>query len=157
MCTWKHPRTLHRSNDPRLFLFTRLCLLLLLQVVLHLYQEALEKVPFFRGQHPQFITSVVTFLKLEYYAPVSAFTSGMGCWRWWLWWLLLLLLLLLLLRLSSLQHSGMLEVFIMKSSMRCCLGHNKDARAAVLAVCRATLWYGRVTWAQRCTLWERVH
>lgn len=41
------------------------------QVVLHLYQEALEKVPFFRGQHPQFITSVVTFLKLEYYSPVS--------------------------------------------------------------------------------------
>jgi len=38
-------------------------------VVLHLYKEALEKVPFFRGQHPQFITSVVTFLQLEYYAP----------------------------------------------------------------------------------------
>jgi hypothetical protein len=47
-------------------------LLLLRKVVLHLYQEALEKVPFFRGQHPQFITSVVTFLKLEYYAPVSS-------------------------------------------------------------------------------------
>lgn len=44
---------------------------LLVQMVLHLYQEALEKVPFFRGQHPQFITSVVTFLKLEYYSPVS--------------------------------------------------------------------------------------
>jgi hypothetical protein len=49
--------------------------LLLLQVVLHLYQEALEKVPFFRGQHPQLITSVITFLKLEYYAPVSAVAS----------------------------------------------------------------------------------
>jgi hypothetical protein len=58
---------------------TQQCLLLLLlQVVLHLYQEALENVPFFRGQHPQFITSVVTFLKLEYYTPVSAFTSGMA-------------------------------------------------------------------------------
>lgn len=39
------------------------------QVVLHLYQETLERVPFFRGQHPQFITSVVTFMKLEFYAP----------------------------------------------------------------------------------------
>jgi hypothetical protein len=29
-----------------------LLLLLLLQVVLDLYAEALEKVPFFRGQHP---------------------------------------------------------------------------------------------------------
>lgn len=39
------------------------------QLVLHLYSEALEKVPFFKGQHPHFITSVVTFLQLEYYAP----------------------------------------------------------------------------------------
>lgn len=39
------------------------------QVVLHLYQEALEKVPFFRGRPPQFITSIVTVLQLEYYAP----------------------------------------------------------------------------------------
>lgn len=39
------------------------------QIVLHLYAEALEKVPFFRGQHPQFITSIVTALQLEFYAP----------------------------------------------------------------------------------------
>lgn len=28
-----------------------------------------EQVPFFRGQHPQFITSIVQVLQLEYYAP----------------------------------------------------------------------------------------
>jgi hypothetical protein len=39
------------------------------QVVLHLYKEALEKVPFFRGKHPQFITTLITYLKLEYYSP----------------------------------------------------------------------------------------
>lgn len=38
-------------------------------MVLHLYREALEKVPFFKGKHPQFITSLVTYLKLEYYSP----------------------------------------------------------------------------------------
>jgi hypothetical protein len=40
------------------------------QVVLHLYQEAVEKVPFFSGRNPHFITSVVTYLRLEYYSPV---------------------------------------------------------------------------------------
>ncbi len=42
---------------------------LCVQVVMHLYREALEKVPLFRGKPPQFITSLVTFLKLEYYSP----------------------------------------------------------------------------------------
>ena len=41
-----------------------------MKVVLHLYQEAVEKVPFFANKPTQFITSVVTYLKLEYYAPV---------------------------------------------------------------------------------------
>jgi hypothetical protein len=45
-------------------------------VVLHLYQEAVEKVPFFRYKPTQFITSVVTYLKLEYYAPVSGWEGG---------------------------------------------------------------------------------
>ncbi len=36
---------------------------------MHLYREALEKVPLFMGKPPQFITSLVTFLKLEYYSP----------------------------------------------------------------------------------------
>eukprot|EP00775_Hariotina_reticulata_P011835 gene11835-11979_t len=40
-----------------------------MQVVLHLYQEAVEKVPFFSGRNPHFITSVVTYLRLEYYSP----------------------------------------------------------------------------------------
>ncbi|KAG1678597.1 hypothetical protein FOA52_012604 [Chlamydomonas sp. UWO 241] len=40
-----------------------------MQVVLHLYRQALEKVPFFRGKPPQFITSLVTRLKLEYFSP----------------------------------------------------------------------------------------
>ena len=39
------------------------------QVVLHLYKEALEKVPIFKGQNSAFITAVVTHLKLEYYSP----------------------------------------------------------------------------------------
>lgn len=41
------------------------------EVVLFMYREALEGVPFFRGKHPQFITSLVTYLKLEYYCPVG--------------------------------------------------------------------------------------
>ncbi|GAX74589.1 hypothetical protein CEUSTIGMA_g2037.t1 [Chlamydomonas eustigma] len=40
-----------------------------MQVVLHLYREALEKVPIFKGKPPQFITSLVTYLRIEYYAP----------------------------------------------------------------------------------------
>ena len=40
-----------------------------MQVVMHLYREALEKVPLFNGKPPQFITSLVTYLKLEYYSP----------------------------------------------------------------------------------------
>ena len=40
-----------------------------MQVVMYLYREALEKVPLFKGKPPQFITSLVTFLKLEYYSP----------------------------------------------------------------------------------------
>ena len=47
----------------------------LFQVVLHLYQEDVERVPFFRDKPVQFITSVVTYLKLEYYAPVSTLGS----------------------------------------------------------------------------------
>jgi len=46
-----------------------------LQVVLHLFSDTLEKVPFFRGKHPSFITSLVTFLKLEFYSPVSCLES----------------------------------------------------------------------------------
>jgi hypothetical protein len=41
------------------------------EVVMYLYKDAVEKVPFFRGKHPQFIAAVVTQLKLEYYSPVS--------------------------------------------------------------------------------------
>ena len=40
-----------------------------MQVAMHLYREALEKVPLFKGRPPQFITSLVTYLKLEYYSP----------------------------------------------------------------------------------------
>ena len=40
-----------------------------MQVVMHLYREALEKVPLFKGKPPQFITSLVTYLKIEYYSP----------------------------------------------------------------------------------------
>ncbi|GAX74590.1 hypothetical protein CEUSTIGMA_g2038.t1 [Chlamydomonas eustigma] len=40
-----------------------------MQVVMHLYREALERVPLFQGKPPQFITSLVTYLKLEYYSP----------------------------------------------------------------------------------------
>lgn len=42
------------------------------EVVLFLYRDTLEKVPFFRGKHPHFIAAVVTYLKMEYYGPVSA-------------------------------------------------------------------------------------
>jgi hypothetical protein len=41
------------------------------EAVMHLYREAVEKVPFFKKKHPQFIASIVTCLKLEYYAPVN--------------------------------------------------------------------------------------
>jgi hypothetical protein len=44
-----------------------------------LYQEDVERVPFFRDKPVQFITSVVTYLKLEYYAPVSGHSPG-GNW-----------------------------------------------------------------------------
>ena len=40
-----------------------------MQVVMYLYREALDRVPLFKGKPPQFITSLVTFLKLEYYSP----------------------------------------------------------------------------------------
>ncbi|GMH39840.1 LOW QUALITY PROTEIN: hypothetical protein BSKO_07744 [Bryopsis sp. KO-2023] len=39
------------------------------EVLLYLYRETLEKVPFFRGKHPQFITMLVQHLKLEFCAP----------------------------------------------------------------------------------------
>ncbi|GMH40004.1 hypothetical protein BSKO_07908 [Bryopsis sp. KO-2023] len=39
------------------------------EVVLYLYREALERLPFFQGKDPQFIVHIVTSLKLEYYAP----------------------------------------------------------------------------------------
>jgi hypothetical protein len=42
------------------------------KTVMFLYKDAVEKVPFFRNKHPQFIASIVTCLKLEYYAPVRA-------------------------------------------------------------------------------------
>jgi hypothetical protein len=40
------------------------------QVVLHLYREAVERVPVFRQKGSQFIAEVVTCLKCEYYTPV---------------------------------------------------------------------------------------
>jgi hypothetical protein len=45
------------------------------EVVLHLYSEALARVPFFRNKDPNFITSVVMCFKLEYYAPVRGQTE----------------------------------------------------------------------------------
>lgn len=36
---------------------------------MHLYRATLEKVPLFKDKPPQFITSLVTCLKLEYYSP----------------------------------------------------------------------------------------
>ena len=47
-----------------------------MQVVMYLYREALDRVPLFKGKPPQFITSLVTFLKLEYYSP-----GRCGSWR----------------------------------------------------------------------------
>lgn len=41
------------------------------EVVLFLYRDTLEKVPFFKGKHTRFIAAVVTYLKMEYYGPVS--------------------------------------------------------------------------------------
>mmetsp|Transcript_40406 Transcript_40406/g.114405 ORF Transcript_40406/g.114405 Transcript_40406/m.114405 type:complete len:993 (-) Transcript_40406:789-3767(-) len=38
------------------------------ELLLFLYRGTLEKVPFFKGQDPQFITSLVSKLRLEYYA-----------------------------------------------------------------------------------------
>ena len=38
------------------------------QVIMHLYKEVLEKVPLFKDKPPHFITTLVTCLKLEYYA-----------------------------------------------------------------------------------------
>ncbi|GAX84236.1 hypothetical protein CEUSTIGMA_g11659.t1 [Chlamydomonas eustigma] len=39
------------------------------QLVMHMYKEALEKVPMFKGKQPAFITSLVTHLKMEHYSP----------------------------------------------------------------------------------------
>ncbi|GAX84240.1 hypothetical protein CEUSTIGMA_g11663.t1 [Chlamydomonas eustigma] len=39
------------------------------QLVMHMYEEALEKVPMFKGKQPAFITSLVTHLKMEHYSP----------------------------------------------------------------------------------------
>ncbi|CAD7701983.1 unnamed protein product, partial [Ostreobium quekettii] len=39
------------------------------EMVMFLYREALQKLPFFQGKDPQFIVHIVTALKLEYYTP----------------------------------------------------------------------------------------
>lgn len=48
------------------------------QLVLHIYQEALEKVPFFRDRHPSFTTHVVSCLRLQYFAPVMRASGSAG-------------------------------------------------------------------------------
>ena len=52
-------------------LHSELSLPLRTELVLYLYREALEKLPFFQKKDPQFIVHIVTSLKLEYYAPVG--------------------------------------------------------------------------------------
>jgi hypothetical protein len=39
---------------------------------MHLYQEALGRIPMFKGKNPAFVTSLVTHLKLEFYSPGRA-------------------------------------------------------------------------------------
>ena len=41
------------------------------ELVLFMYREALERVPFFCGKDPLFIADVVSRLKLQYFSPVS--------------------------------------------------------------------------------------
>jgi hypothetical protein len=40
------------------------------EVILYLYRDTVEKVPFFHGKEPQFLADLVTCLRLEYFAPV---------------------------------------------------------------------------------------
>jgi hypothetical protein len=41
------------------------------ELVLFMYRDALERVPFFQGKDPLFIADVVSHLKLQYFSPVG--------------------------------------------------------------------------------------
>ncbi|KAG1662193.1 hypothetical protein FOA52_015819 [Chlamydomonas sp. UWO 241] len=40
-----------------------------MQVIMHLYSDVLERVAIFQGRPPEFISAIVTHLKLEYFSP----------------------------------------------------------------------------------------
>jgi hypothetical protein len=51
------------------------------ELVLFMYRDALERVPFFQGKDPLFIADVVSHLKLQYFSPVRVEWPCSGCWQ----------------------------------------------------------------------------